>query len=161
MTSRSARPRSRQGEVQATALTMATVGLRGRRPRLTLSADAAGPAPTVRVTSPRVAEAVERMMLAVVRRGTGTAAALPGKAVAGKTGTAELWTTQSCGPTTGGPQDCDRELESDTDAWFAAYTPARRGRPRVAVGVMLYRSGAGGDTAAPVAREVLSAALAH
>jgi hypothetical protein len=40
------------------------------------------------------------MMRAVVRGGTGTAAALPHIAVAGKTGTAELSSTQSCGPAT-------------------------------------------------------------
>ena len=48
---------------------------------------------------------------------------------------------------------------TDTDAWFAAYAPAGNGRPRVAVGVLLVASGAGGDTAAPAARDVLLAGL--
>ena len=46
---------------------------------------------------------------------------------------------------------------SNTDAWFAAFAPASS--PRVAVCVMLVKDGAGGETAAPVAREVLEAAL--
>jgi cell division protein FtsI/penicillin-binding protein 2 len=86
------------------------------------------------------------MMLGVVRGGTGTAAALPGVEVAGKTGTAELV------PTAGGPSNPE-----NTDAWFVAFAPASR--PRVAVAVMLIGAGAGGAAAAPVAREVLAAAL--
>jgi len=46
---------------------------------------------------------------------------------------------------------------TDTDAWFAAYAPARR--PRVAISVMLVGQGTGGATAAPVAKQVLEAAL--
>jgi cell division protein FtsI/penicillin-binding protein 2 len=46
---------------------------------------------------------------------------------------------------------------TDTTAWFVAYAPARR--PRVAVAVMLVGEGAGGESAAPAAREVLLAAL--
>jgi cell division protein FtsI/penicillin-binding protein 2 len=48
---------------------------------------------------------------------------------------------------------------TDTDAWFAAYAPAGNGRPHVAVSVLLVGSGAGGDTAAPAARDVLLAGL--
>ena len=86
------------------------------------------------------------MMLAVVREGTGTAAALPGIDVAGKTGTAELRP----------PADATPD-PSNTDAWFVAFAPAYR--PRVAVGVMLVGAGAGGAAAAPVAREVLASGL--
>ena len=46
---------------------------------------------------------------------------------------------------------------SNTDAWFAAFAPASA--PRVAVAVLLVKDGAGGTTAAPVAKEVLEAAL--
>ena len=51
-----------------------------------------------------------------------------------------------------GPSD-----PSATDAWFVAFAPASR--PRVAVAVMLVGAGQGGATAAPIAREVLAAAL--
>ena len=46
---------------------------------------------------------------------------------------------------------------TDTDAWFAAFAPAKS--PRIAVGVLLVQNGAGGDTAAPVARQVMVAAF--
>lgn len=132
----------------ATPLTMATVGAaignRGIRakPRLVR-----GPRVQRRRAVPAsVARDVRTMMLGVVRGGTGTAAALPGVAVAGKTGTAELR------PTAGGPPD-----PKNTDAWFVAFAPAER--PTVAVAVMLVGAGAGGAAAAPLAREVLAASL--
>jgi penicillin-binding protein A len=99
-----------------------------------------------RVIHAKVAAQVREMMLGVVRGGTGTAAAIPGVQVAGKTGTAELR------PTAGGPSD-----PKNTDAWFVAFAPA--GNPRVAVAVMLVGAGAGGKAAAPIARKVLQAAL--
>jgi penicillin-binding protein A len=46
---------------------------------------------------------------------------------------------------------------TDTDAWFTAFAPARR--PRVSLAVMLVGQGAGGETAAPIARSLLEAAL--
>jgi cell division protein FtsI/penicillin-binding protein 2 len=144
------------------AVVAAAIGRRGRRPRPTLDFDAARrPAPTERATRERIARTVERLMLEVVRSGTGTAAAVPGVKVAGKTGTAELRTTTRCTPDPANPESCPPQENdpTDTDAWFAAYAPAGRGRPRVAVGVLLVASGAGGDTAAPAAREVLAAAL--
>jgi penicillin-binding protein A len=158
-----------QGRVQATALQMATIaatiGLRGRRPQLTLDYDAAKgrEAPAQRATSPRVARTMERLMLAVVRGGTGVNAAIPGVAVAGKTGTAELRTTTRCEADPDNPESCppedQRDDPTDTDAWFAAYAPAGKGRPRVAVSVLLVASGSGGDTAAPAAKQILAAGL--
>jgi penicillin-binding protein A len=127
------------------AAVAATIGWRGlhARPRIALSE----PLERHRAVSPGVAAQVREMMLGVVRGGTGTAAALPGVEVAGKTGTAELR------PTVGGPPD-----PKNTDAWFVAFAPARK--PRVAVAVMLVGAGAGGKAAAPIARQVLAAALA-
>jgi peptidoglycan glycosyltransferase len=45
----------------------------------------------------------------------------------------------------------------DADAWFVVFAPA--GRPKVAVAVMLVGAGLGGTAAAPIAKEVLQAAL--
>lgn len=147
-----------QGEVQATALQMGEaagiVANRGLRRPLTLdlrAERAARPGAGTRVISARTARQMQRMMLAVVAGGTGTAAQIPGAPVAGKTGTAELKSREP-GDTSTNPQD--------TDAWFVAYAPAGAGRtPRIAVGVLLVGAGAGGESAAPVAREILAAGL--
>jgi hypothetical protein len=129
----------------ATTLEMATVGAtiatggRRARPRVaTLE-----PVVRHRAISAATAHQVRAMMLEVVRSGTGTAAAIPGVQVAGKTGTAELR------PNSKDPKDAD--------AWFVAFAPARS--PRVAVAVMLVGAGFGGTAAAPIARRVLQAAL--
>ena len=132
----------------ATPLVMASVGATianggvRARPRLVRSERAV----RRRVVKRRVAHQVRDMMLAVVRGGTGTAAALPGVDVAGKTGTAELV------PTADGASD-----PANTDAWFVAFAPASA--PRLAVAVMLIGAGQGGASAAPVARDVLAAGL--
>jgi len=89
--------------------------------------------------------------------------------VAGKTGTAELKTETECSTppsestasggreaTAASCQGADNEA-SNTDAWFAAFAPAVH--PRIVVGVLLVKDGAGGATAAPVARQVLEAGL--
>ncbi|MEA2272426.1 MAG: penicillin-binding protein, partial [Solirubrobacteraceae bacterium] len=151
-----------QGRVQATALTMATVAatiaLHGRRPHPTLIFGVRR-APR-QVIDRRVARTVERLMLDVVRFGTGVAAAITGVKVAGKTGTAELKSTHvDCEANPDDPLCVNPKPNdpTDTDAWFAAYAPA--GRPHVAVGVLLVGAGAGGDTAAPVARSVITSAL--
>jgi hypothetical protein len=108
-------------------------------------------APKVRVTSREVAATLERLMVAVVDDGTGTAAAIPGVKVAGKTGTAELEDTR--GPD-GETQASD---PSNTDAWFTAYAPAEQ--PRIVVAALFVRNGAGGTVAAPAVRTVLARAL--
>jgi hypothetical protein len=99
-----------------------------------------------RAVRAKVAAQVREMMIGVVRGGTGTAAAIPGITVAGKTGTAELV------PTANGASN-----PKNTDAWFVAFAPA--GNPRVAVAVMLVGAGAGGRAAAPIAKRVLQATL--
>jgi peptidoglycan glycosyltransferase len=129
----------------ATPLQMAVVGAtiaeRGRRarPRIVRNDKVL----RRRVVSARVAGQVREMMLGVVRSGTGTAVAIPGVQVAGKTGTAELR------PNSTNPKDAD--------AWFVAFAPAAK--PTVAVAVMLVGAGFGGKAAAPIARRVLQAAL--
>ena len=85
-------------------------------------------------------------------------AAIPGVHVAGKTGTAELRTTKKCEPDPENPESCPPEDQAndptDTDAWFAAYAPAGKGRPTSRSACCWSASGAGGDTAAPAARDV-------
>jgi cell division protein FtsI/penicillin-binding protein 2 len=114
-----------------------------------------------RVMSRRTARQLERLMIGVVQFGTGIRASLAPTKVAGKTGTAELEDTtkkddQPPPGTEGQPVEA-HPPGYNTDAWFTAYAPSRR--PRLAVAVLLVRNGAGGDTAAPVARAVLQAAL--
>src|SRR5207244_3437793 len=150
----------------------------GRRPRPTF--DLARPrAPGARALDAAVARTVRRLMVGVVRAGTGSAAAIPGTVVAGKTGTAELKSECSSSGSSGSasesggsaaesgaseprppaPAGClgAASEPSNTDAWFAAFAPALH--PRIDVGVLLVKDGAGGTTAAPVARQVLEAGL--
>jgi hypothetical protein len=122
----------------------ATIGARGVRAKPRVVTE--DPVIKNRAVSAKVAAQVRDMMVNVVRGGTGTAAAVPGVTVAGKTGTAELRFTG------GGASD-----PKNTDAWFVAFAPASD--PQVAVGVMLVGAGAGGKAAAPIARQVLAAAL--
>ncbi len=140
-----------QGKVLATPFRMAsvaqTIAAGGVMTEPSLKAGAASR--RRRVTSEKVANTIRGYMLDVVRYGTGTAAAIPGTAVAGKTGTAELGDTRGPNAQGGDP--------SNTDAWFTAFAPARR--PRLAVGVLLVKAGAGGQSAAPVAKQVLQAGL--
>ena len=127
----------------------ATIAMGGRRPVPTLEAHQ--PPRFVRVTSGHVAGLVQRMMVAVVDYGTGTAAAIPGVTVAGKTGTAELANTTT---SSGGSVTNANQL---TDAWFVGYAPV--GKPRIVVGALFPNQGAGGATAAPAVRDVLVAGL--
>jgi cell division protein FtsI/penicillin-binding protein 2 len=142
-----------QGLVQSTPLQMAdvaaTIAMGGRRPVPTLLAHQRPQ--FVHVTNRRVAREVQEMMLAVVNSGTGTAAQIPGVAVAGKTGTAELKNTTGQNSTPGA------NASQNTDAWFVGYAPA--GHPRVVVGVLFPNAGFGGSTAAPPARAVIAAGL--
>ena len=136
-----------QGGVDATPLQMASVAQTiasgcTRRPPFLIRRPlrAREPDVPVRACSRRVASEVTTMMEAVVSYGTGTAAAIPGVTVAGKTGTSEV-----------GPANVP------TDAWFIAFAPV--GAPKVAVAVLVVKGGVGGETAAPIARQVLEAAL--
>jgi cell division protein FtsI/penicillin-binding protein 2 len=150
-----------QGKVLSTPLHLATVaaaiGEHGERPLPTYAKGSVRP--RIRATTPQVARKVRRAMEAVVTGGTGVAAAIPGVTVAGKTGTAELRSTVSQDPAPTDPSLDPQADTTDTDAWFAAFAPARH--PRIAVSVLLVAQGAGGDTAAPVARAVLQAGLEH
>jgi peptidoglycan glycosyltransferase len=89
-----------------------------------------------RVMSEDTARKVTDMMRNVVREGTGTAAALEGVDVAGKTGTAEV--------------DVARNINT---LWFIGFA----GRHAVAVVVERQVGGFGGTVAAPIAKSVLEA----
>ena len=97
--------------------------------------------------SPENAAELTRMMVAVVDRGTGGNASIPGVAVAGKTGTAEH-----------GPGD-------PYTLWFTGFAPADD--PKVAVAVMiedgggLGQSGTSNGIAAPIAKKVIEAVLSR
>jgi peptidoglycan glycosyltransferase len=97
-----------------------------------------------RPISARTANELTQMMVGVVDHGTGTAAQIPGVAVAGKTGTAQ---TPSGRP----------------HAWFVGFAPAEQ--PTIVVAVVVLNGGdlgseaTGGRVAAPVARSVIEAAL--
>jgi penicillin-binding protein A len=93
-----------------------------------------------RPISASTANTLTTMMESVVTGGTGTAAQIPGVAVAGKTGTAE----------TGAP--------GVNTTSFIAFAPADA--PRVAIAVFLENQrGVGGRTAAPIAKTVMETLL--
>jgi peptidoglycan glycosyltransferase len=145
-----------QGEVLATPLQMAsvaqTIGNGGvREPTSVVANQKLRPeANPVRVMSRKIAGELTELMVGVVTSGTGYAAAIPEAQVAGKTGTAEL------GPKPG--TENEEEPEQIKDAWFAAFAPAEKAK--LAVGVLLIEAeAAGGEVAAPIAGQVLSAGL--
>lgn len=99
------------------------------------------PAKQSDVMSEQTASQLNTMMQSVVREGTGTAAAVSGIDVAGKTGTAEV---------SGGVNQ----------AWFIGFAPAND--PKIAIAVTVERtSGFGGPTAGPIFKSVAETILAQ
>ncbi len=87
--------------------------------------------------APGALHALREGMRAVVEGGTGVAAAVPGLAIAGKTGSAE------------NPRGVPH-------AWFAGYAPAEA--PALVVVVFVEHGRRGGEVAAPIARALFEAA---
>jgi len=86
-------------------------------------------------------------MEGVVSEGTGTNAAIPGVAVAGKTGTAETPFNDTCG---GGTEE--------NQAWFIGFAPADA--PQIAIAATVECTTAfGNDVAAPIFRDVAETIL--
>lgn len=86
-------------------------------------------------------------MEGVVSEGTGTNAAIPGVAVAGKTGTAETPFNDTCG---GGTEE--------NQAWFIGFAPADD--PQIAIAATVECTTAfGNDVAAPIFRDVAETIL--
>jgi penicillin-binding protein A len=123
------------GKLMAPHLTDRIVDRDGR------TVDRIQPREMSQVMSGKAAGEVADMMGKVVEEGTGTAAALEGISVGGKTGTAEV--DRPCGP---------------NQVWFIAFAP--RHDPKVAIAATVEcSSGTGGDTAAPIAKNVMQELL--
>jgi peptidoglycan glycosyltransferase len=95
--------------------------------------------------TPQIAGQLTQMMRSVVQNGTGKAARIPGVDVAGKTGTAE------------------NAADAPPHAWFIGF--AKNAGKQVAVSVIIENGGnsgsetTGGEAAAPIAKQVMSAVL--
>lgn len=125
-----------QGRVEASPVHMATVAAAvagGTWQPPALAGDAVGSEP--RQIRSSTAERLRALMRTVVQAGTGRAASVDGRDVAGKTGSAEF-----------GDDDPPR-----THAWFVGFSDG------LAVAVLVEGGGAGGDVAAPVAARFFSA----
>ncbi|MBS1846336.1 MAG: hypothetical protein JST53_18155 [Actinobacteria bacterium] len=152
-----------QGEVLATPLQMASVAQTiandgVRMPTSIVYSRKLGPTmKPERVMSKKTADQLTELMTGVVTEGTGTAGAIAAGQVAGKTGTAELGqVVESEEPVE--PVEGEEEVEPQhkKDAWFSAFATVEK--PKLAIGVLLIEAeAAGGEVAAPIASQVLSA----
>ena len=100
-----------------------------------------------RPISAQTAAELTTAMEGVVREGTGTNAAIPGVAVAGKTGTAETPGNEACG---GGA--------AENQGWFIGFAPAKD--PKIAIAATVEcTTKYGNDVAAPIFRAVAETIL--
>jgi penicillin-binding protein 2 len=84
-------------------------------------------------------------------RGTGSRARIEGIVVGGKTGTAQVVSSQK------GVSSADAASGSNDHAWFVALAPVEN--PRIVVAVFIENGGHGGSVAAPLAQEVIKKIL--
>lgn len=84
-------------------------------------------------------KALKELLELVVTEGTGSALRTDAYQAAGKTGSAEF------------------DKQKETHAWFVGYAPADS--PKIAVCVLVEEGGSGGQTAAPIARQLFDAYL--
>jgi peptidoglycan glycosyltransferase len=152
-----------QGEVLATPLQMASVAQTiandgVRMPTSIVETKKLQPTmKPVRVMTKKTADELTELMIGVVTEGTGTAGAIAAGQVAAKTGTAELGqvveSEEGAEPVEG---EEEATPEHKKDAWFSAFATVEK--PKLAIGVLLIEAeAAGGEVAAPIASEVLSA----
>jgi len=142
-----------QGELAATPLQMALVAAAmaddGKVPTPYLAAELRSPSGGARrlhepgqsfssAMSAATARSLRAFMVEGVRNGYAAKAAIPGVAVAGKTGTAEVG-------------------DGTSHSWFIGFAPAED--PVVAVAVIMEHQGSGSDFATPVGQKVMQAAL--
>jgi peptidoglycan glycosyltransferase len=93
------------------------------------------------LTDKETANLVTDMMVSVVETGTGQRAKIKGIRIAGKTGTAQNETSQSDHPA--------------DHAWFIGFAPAEN--PQIAIAIILEYSGtSGGESAAPIAKQLIN-----
>ena len=144
-----------QGQVSATPLQMARVaavianGGRLVRPHLARAA-AGGPGaepPRALGIRPETIAAVREGMRAVVAEGTGWRARLQTVAVCGKTGSAQVVSRSRL-------EKSPNALEMQPHGWFLAFAPADD--PTIALAVLVEHGRSGGESAAPVARQILA-----
>jgi cell division protein FtsI/penicillin-binding protein 2 len=129
-----------QGKVTASPLTMAAVagavGAGTWNPSKLVLDPAPEPGEAARPLDPSIAEPLRSLMGDVVANGTGTEAAVSGRQVSGKTGTAEFGDGEN----------------PPTHAWFVGFSGD------LAFSVLIEGGGVGGRVAAPVASQFLRAA---
>jgi len=144
-----------QAQMQVTPLQMAlvaaTIANKGVEPKPYLVQKIVAPNGSVvsttkpqmlgRVIKTQTAIEINQMMQLVVQGGTGTAAQIPGVAVAGKTGTAET------------------NVPNYYNAWFVSFAPAANPQVVVAVVVEKQLNGFGGSVSAPIAKDILQKLL--
>ena len=91
--------------------------------------------------SSQTAAVLNEYMRAVVTGGTGSAAAISGKRVCGKTGSAEI------------------DSQENTNAWFVGYLD--EAESPYALSIVVEDAGGGGSVAAPIARQIFSWMLSN